>query len=195
MLSPTRDRLTHLSRFALAGLAAGLLAALPCAAAAELALSTATPYPVSDAAAGLERLRALAGQWRGESASGKQVLLDYEVAADGSVVIERFRTTEDGPEATMVTVYHQDGEELMLTHYCRAGNQPTMRARAVEGNRIRFELSRITNLAAPGAGHMRKAVFTFRDDGGLTTEWTWHEDGEDRFTEVIRAHRVPATER
>ena len=31
----------------------------------------------------------------------------------------------------MATLYHLDGDQLMLTHYCSAGNQPRMRAATV----------------------------------------------------------------
>jgi hypothetical protein len=33
----------------------------------------------------------------------------------------------------MVSAYHLDGEDLLLTHYCIANNQPTLRAQGVCG--------------------------------------------------------------
>jgi hypothetical protein len=61
--------------------------------------------------ASLERLKTLAGEW---------------VAA------------EDGDE--MVTVYHADGPDLVLTHYCLEGNQPRMRAKGAQGSRFDFRM-------------------------------------------------------
>ena len=32
-----------------------------------------------------------------------------------------------GTESEMINMYHLDGEDLVLTHYCAGGNQPRMR--------------------------------------------------------------------
>jgi hypothetical protein len=49
----------------------------------------------------------------------------------------------------MVTVYHQDGQDLRMTHYCSAKNQPRMKASSVspDGNVVSFEFVDATNLA------------------------------------------------
>ena len=38
-----------------------------------------------------------------------------------------------GTGHAMTTVYHLDGRDLVLTHYCMGGNQPRMRAKTTEG--------------------------------------------------------------
>lgn len=165
--------------------------------------ATARPTHAGDSRAeasarrAFERLTNLAGQWQGTSQSGKRVVIGYEVVADGSAVVERFAFGDDRADKddddTMVTVYHLDGDELMLTHYCMAGNQPTMRATKIDDEEVRFELSDITNRSAPGAGHMHRAVVRFQGPDRLRTAWTFREDGEDRFTEVIDAERIAQT--
>src|SRR5215471_20905571 len=75
-----------------------------------------------DASAALARLKGLAGEWNVESARGKGHS-QFQVIAGGSVVLERF--TEPGG-AEMLTAYHLDGDKLVLTHYCMAGNEPRM---------------------------------------------------------------------
>ncbi|MGD2115089.1 MAG: hypothetical protein PVG07_08550 [Acidobacteriota bacterium] len=160
-----------------------------------LAGQSAAKTPAAEA---FDDLKSLAGHWQGTSQKGKRVTIDYEVVADGSAVVERFGFVDDesGKGSTeteddvMLTVYHLDGEELMLTHYCMTGNQPTMRAEALGGDEVRFELSGVTNLATPEAGHMHRAVVRFQGPDRLSTAWTFREDGEDRFTEVIDAERV-----
>jgi len=34
---------------------------------------------------------------------------------------------EGGKPVEMTTLYYLDGDQVKLTHYCMAGNQPTMR--------------------------------------------------------------------
>ena len=55
------------------------------------------------------------------------VALRYRLIAADSVLVE---TDFPGTAKEMLTMYHRDGDQLMLTHYCRCGNQPRMRARA-----------------------------------------------------------------
>lgn len=86
-----------------------------------------------------------------------------------------------------------DGIALLLTHCCMAGNQPRMVAEAFSGEEVRFEFKNATGLASRAAGHMHRAIFTLQDDNTLTTSWTWRENGENAFTEVIKAILTSAT--
>ena len=96
-----------------------------------------------------------------------------------------------GSESEMVTIYHPDGDRLMMTHYCSAHNQPRMRSQSVstEIKNITFDLVDVTNLSAPDAGHMKKLVVTFADRDHFTQEWTWAQNGKER-TEVIKFERI-----
>ena len=92
--------------------------------------------------------------------------------------------TGAGAEAFVTTLYYVDGGEVKLTHYCIAGNQPTMRGTyAPETKTITFDLVSISNLKNPGDGHMHHAVYTFIDDDHLKTAWTFQKGQKDAFTE------------
>ena len=164
------------------------------------ALAIALPLPASagdtsPAQAAFDEIEALAGSWSATGMEGQPVRIDYQVVGNGSAVVEHFSFPEGDPGQTMVTVYHLDGDELVLTHYCMAGNQPTMRATSYGGGgseSVDFELSAITNLASPDAGHMHRARFEFGGRDRFSTRWTYRKDGEDAFTEVIEAERVAA---
>lgn len=146
----------------------------------------------SDAAGAFAALKGLEGTWQSTSASGEQGSLEYEVVAGGSAVVETFVSPQHGEENAMVTVYHLDGDDLVLTHYCMAGNQPTMRAAAIDGDEVRFELDHVSNLASPGAGHMARAVFRFQGPDRYTSAWTFRQGGEDAYTEVFEVERLSA---
>ncbi len=144
----------------------------------------------SPAAAGpLDSFRALAGTWEGTNSHGQAVKVTYETVAGGSAVLEHL-TMAEHPD--MVTLFHMDGESLILTHYCAMGNQPRMRATTVKPGEVRFDFVRATNLPDPAAGHMRAAVFTFKGPDRLSSAWTFREGGKDVFTETIEVQRVAA---
>jgi hypothetical protein len=127
---------------------------------------------------GFRRLRALAGAWRGHSSDGKEIYLTYEVTGKQSAVIERYRHFFKGKmmEDEMLTMYHLDGEDLTLTHYCTLGNQPRMRARIDDvavPQSIRFEYVGASNLPHPDALRMCGVTFEFLDDDHFRQTWYW----------------------
>ncbi len=143
----------------------------------------------SNAAAGFERLKALAGTWQVDGQMGK-AQATYEVVANGSTVIERF--TMDGMSSPMVTAYHLDGDKLELTHYCMAGNQPSMVAKGIEPatGEIVFDFASVSNLTDPNAKYMHNATYKLADNDHFTTAWTMYENGKPKFTETSRYTRV-----
>jgi catechol 2,3-dioxygenase-like lactoylglutathione lyase family enzyme len=148
------------------------------------------PPPAAEAArAAFDRLAALAGRWRVESSKGWSEEVTFELIARGSAVVQRTRFAAS-PEETMITVFHLDGDRLMLTHYCEARNQPRLVATEVTGDRLVFELLDATSLASRDQGHMDRAVYELGDDGGFTSRWTWYQGGEERWLEEIVHRRV-----
>ncbi|HEY6147317.1 MAG TPA: hypothetical protein VIZ69_06450 [Thermoanaerobaculia bacterium] len=171
-----------------------LLGAGPGAAAAPgpsaAGVRAATPSPAAQAA--FERFRAMEGSWEGRSTKGWQESISFKTIAGGSAVVE---TSFDAhPGETMLTVFHLDGEDLTLTHYCVAKNQPRLRATEIsaDGRTVAFTFAGGGNLADRNRGHMDRAVFRFEDADHVSSRWTWYQDGSERWLEEIRLERVPA---
>jgi hypothetical protein len=103
-------------------------------------------HQAPDSRAAMERLKTLVGKWesREQGRSGGQSVT-YTLTGRGSVLIE--------DAGGMMTAYHLDKDQLVLTHFCGAGNQPRMRIKAADANHIYFEMYDITNLANPQAYH------------------------------------------
>jgi hypothetical protein len=140
------------------------------------------PAKTSKMQAQFDRIKKLAGDWVMKGGDGT-VASSYRVSAAGSAVIE---TMLPGTEHEMVTVYTLDGDNLLLTHYCAAGNAPTMRATpGGPGNPIRFKFVKATNLATPAEGHMHDATLAFVDDDTIKTDWTFWENGKAAQTETF----------
>lgn len=147
-----------------------------------LALWTLPARADSQAAAGLEQLKAMAGDWEGQTPEGTRVHVSYQVISGGSAVME-IRAPEKEP--TMVTVFHLDGDSLMLTHYCSVGNQPRMSADAFRDGHLDFHFVDVTNLEEPSAGHMHGLSVRFEGPRKVTQVWTWMQDGKETSAEFV----------
>jgi hypothetical protein len=139
-----------------------------------------------DVTAAFGRLKTLVGEWQADTKMGK-ARLSYELIAGGTTLVEK----ETIGEMAMLTVYHLDGDRLLLTHYCMAGNQPRMQARAFNSGtgEIDFGFLDATNLK-PGAGHMHDAKIRIVNDRELMSHWTFFEKGQPKETEAFQYTRV-----
>ena len=81
-----------------------------------------------DATSAFEALKSMEGTWKGTvSADGeepRETTVTYRVSAAGHSVIQTFAP---GSPFEMFSVYHMDGDELLMTHYCAIGNAPKMK--------------------------------------------------------------------
>ncbi|MEO8432366.1 MAG: hypothetical protein ABI592_12715, partial [Acidobacteriota bacterium] len=140
---------------------------------------------VSPARSAWEKFRKLEGTWVGESTKGWRESVSFRMIAGGSALVE---TSFDAhPKETMLTVFHLDGEDLVLTHYCVAKNQPRLRATAFseDGATVTFTFDGGGNLADRNRGHMDQAVFRFESPRRVSTRWTWYQNGAEQWLEEI----------
>ena len=153
-----------------------------------MSLAGPSMAPMAKAVPEFNKIKSLVGEWQGQSQDGKSAKVSYTLVSDNSALMERLAISG---ESEMVTMYHPDGDHLMMTHYCSAHNQPRMRSEkaSAEIKSIVFDLVDVTNLSAPDAGHMKRLVLTFTDSNHFTQEWTWTEKGRDG-TVVIRFERM-----
>lgn len=134
-----------------------------------------------------DKVKSLAGNWEGKNSAGNPVHINYRLVSGGSAVME---TIDAAHDSQMITVYHLDGDHLMMTHYCMANNQPRMRANASnDPNAIKFTFVDVTNLSSPTAGHMYAHSIVWNDNFHVTQYWTWRQDGKDKV-ETFELQRV-----
>jgi hypothetical protein len=140
--------------------------------------AAAAPPAALDGKAAFARLKTLAGQWEGNitKPDGPPGAVRYELTAGGSVVKE---TQFPGTSHEMLTVYHLEGNDLVLTHYCATGNQPRMKMKTATEEEVVFEYA--------GAGvpqpaldtHMHAARHRFVGPDRIESEWTLHAKGQE----------------
>ncbi len=123
-------------------------------------------------------LASLVGEWQGKDPEGKPMAVSYQWTGGGTSLVE---TMTKAQTPVMMTMYHTDKGGLMLTHYCKLGNQPRMRADRPTGDAktLTFHFVDITNLAQPTDPHMHKVSFTFQDQDHFTQEWMLSKDGKE----------------
>ncbi len=111
------------------------------------------------AQAAFERLKGLAGEWRGrigDREKGPAATVLFRTTAADHTVME---TLFPGTAHEMVTMYHLEEGKLVLTHYCAAGNQPRMAlTKKSTAGRARLQFHRRREpLRAPRWPHARRA--------------------------------------
>lgn len=143
-----------------------------------VALHVRTAVGQSESEPGFDKLKSLVGEWKGISPDGSPVRLTYELSSGGSALVETLEPGGDHP--SMISVYHRDGNDLMMTHYCALQNQPRMRASVTDSKvkKIDFSFVDATNLSDPSAEHMHSLLVTFLDDDHIAQEWTLSKEGE-----------------
>ncbi|HYT20772.1 MAG TPA: hypothetical protein VEW05_11155 [Candidatus Polarisedimenticolia bacterium] len=147
--------------------------------------------PIPNSAAGngaeaFEKLKSLVGHWETDKTNMNKATLDLELTSGGTAVLEKFHMVDNGKPVEMTTLYYLDGDQVKLTHYCMAGNQPTMKGSyAPESKTMTFHLVSISNLKTPNDGHMHHAAYTFIDNDHFKTTWTFRKEQKDAFTEDV----------
>jgi hypothetical protein len=162
-----------------------LLAAATIAVAADT--TAATP---SDAQKSFDKLKTLAGSWAGpvttvpplaDMGTGTAVEVSLRVTSRGNALVHEMKgvgTTNDPTRNDHpVTMFYLDNAQLLLTHYCDAGNRPRMVARtSPDGKTVEFDFLDVSG--STQYGHMQHAVFTVIDANHHTEDWTFMMPGD-----------------
>jgi hypothetical protein len=127
-------------------------------------------------AADFERIKSLAGTWQAPGPDGSmQVASMIAVSSDGSVVRE---VMFPGAPHEMTNMYHLDGDAIVVTHYCAAGNQPRMRCPAAKGDVFVFTFADVTNLATPDTEFMSDLELIIIDASHVKQVWRSRKNGQ-----------------
>jgi hypothetical protein len=151
---------------------------------------------VSDTQKSFDQLKTLAGTWQAsvttdppmkEMGDGAVAQVSLRVTSRGNALVHEMYEPGKANDPTHydhpVTMLYMEGDRLLLTHYCDAGNRPRMAARhSSDGKTLEFDLLEVSGSTA--YGHMQHAVFTVIDSNHHTEDWTYMMPGD----KPIRAH-------
>ncbi|MEE8583802.1 MAG: hypothetical protein V3T83_03015 [Acidobacteriota bacterium] len=138
-------------------------------------------------------MKQLVGTWEGYGSreGDRKVFFKYRLTGRQSALVEDFYGN-GGAETGMSTVYHMDGQDLRLTHYCGARNQPRMKASSYDAQKgvVHFQFVDVTNLSEPNAYFTREVVLTWKDRDHIQLEFTGLQNGEEQASvySLTRVH-------
>ena len=150
-----------------------------------LSLSVAALSETRDgtALAALAQIRTLTGDWEGtfewtgaRSGAGN-MSATYSLTGNGSAVVEDL--TVDGVRS-MTSVYHLDGADLRMTHYCGAQNQPRLKAQKIDIARgaVDFAFVDATNLRSPDSPHVHGFEMRLLDSDHILLTFLFQSGGQ-----------------
>ncbi len=126
-----------------------------------------------------EKLKKMVGTWVEADKDGKptdKVVSVVRLTASGSAIHE---TLFPGDPMEMISIYHLDKDDVLMTHYCMLGNQPRMKADpATPPNKIKWNFVGGTNLDPAKDAHMHGSTVTILDDDHIQIEGEAWEDGK-----------------
>ncbi|OLB60511.1 MAG: hypothetical protein AUH96_13055 [Nitrospirae bacterium 13_2_20CM_2_61_4] len=157
---------------------------------ALLGCAVLTPGIVSaNESSPFDRLKILVGEWEGTNSAGP-VKVTYTLVAGGSALMERLQSANE-PE--MITMYSADGDRILITHYCSAGNQPQLKTQMMTGKaeKYTFTLVRVTGMKTQDEGHMVGLVLSFPDKNHLTQEWKYRNNKGKTSANLFQFKRKP----
>jgi len=146
--------------------------------------------PKSDAQKSFDLLKTLAGTWQGPVStepaqpnmgdrSFTQVTM--RVTSRGNALVHEMHepSVPDDPARYdhPLTMFYLDGDRLLLTHYCDAGNRPRMSGKvSPDSKKVEFDFVDLSG--GNQYGHMYHAVFTFIDADHHIEDWTYMLPGD-----------------
>jgi hypothetical protein len=138
-----------------------------------------------------DRMKELVGVWEGKTDMGKgmeKLTVIYELTSGGNAVVERFNV---GTPHEMVTVYHDYGGKLAMTHYCSLGNQPHMELSNPGEAGLKFILSeKMPGLVSSNETHMHALTIALDGKDSITETWTLYDKGVMKSHVEVKLSRV-----
>lgn len=134
---------------------------------------------VYDADSAFKFLKSLAGDWQRagghDHGNGSQASV-FKVSGAGSAVVE---TIFPGQPSEMITVYHRNGDDLLLTHYCALANAPVMKFEPTEKpGQIKFAFEGGTNFDPAVDMHVHEGTLQIKDADTLEVDFVAFANGK-----------------
>jgi hypothetical protein len=150
----------------------------------------------TDSQKSFTQLKTLAGNWQAsittdppqpQMGNGTISQVSIRVTSRGNALVHEVHEVGKPDDPTRydhpLTMFYLDGDRLLLTHYCDAGNRPRMMGKmSPDGKTLEFDFLDIAG--GTQYGHMHHAVFTMVDANHHTEDWTYMMPGD----KPLRAH-------
>ncbi len=147
------------------------------------AASGAPEAIVFDAASAMAFLTTTSGDWapagaaeHAEGARRTASVVTVKTKAAGSAVVHHYA---QGTPGEMETVFHMDGDKLLLTHYCALQNAPILRfEKTNKPGEIKFVFEGGTNFDSSVDAHLHESTFQVIDKNTVEQRSTVFTNGK-----------------
>jgi hypothetical protein len=115
----------------------------------------------SDAQKAFEKMKTLVGSWQG-TVMGMSINVTIRLTSSSTAILHE--ATGDGkrPPDHEITMFYVDGDRLLATHYCDAGNRPRWEGKmSPDGKTIEFSFLDVAG--GTQRGLLKRMVFTIID--------------------------------
>ena len=115
----------------------------------------------SGAKKAFEKMKTLAGSWQG-TVMNIPINFTIRAVSSGTAILHEGDTSAKGPPKHEITMFYLEGDRLLATHYCDAGNRARWEGKAsADGKAIDFSF---LDVAGPTrGGYLKDMVITITD--------------------------------
>lgn len=150
---------------------------------------------IYDAQSAMAFLTTLTGEWvaggaeheHGSATAANAGARSFKTKAAGSAVVQ---TTRAGTPGEMETIFHMDGDQLLLTHYCALQNAPVLRfVKSDKPGELKFVFQGGTNFDPKMDAHFHEGTYQIKDKDTLEQHFTVFSNGKPNPEGVTILHR------
>src|ERR1051325_3183237 len=132
--------------------------------------SNTTAVP-SDAQRVFDQMKTLAGTWQG-TIMGISINVTIRVTSSGTAILHEATTDGGRPPNQEITMFYVDGDRLLATHYCDAGNRSRLEGKMTPDGKT-IEFSFLDVVGSTRGGYLKGLVFTMIDATHHVAELTF----------------------
>jgi hypothetical protein len=148
--------------------------------AAPAKAATSPDKVVYDANSAFEFLKTLSGNWERaggahDHGSASHDVIFKNTAANSSVMETMF----PGEAMEMISIYHMDGKDLLMTHYCALQNAPILKfEKSDQPGEIKFVFHGGTNFDPKVDAHVHEGVMKIKDANTIESSFVGYANGK-----------------
>ena len=115
----------------------------------------------SDAKKAFEKMKTLSGSWQG-TVMDIPINFTIRAASSGTAILHEGDTSRGGPPKHEITMFYVEGDRLLATHYCDAGNRSRWEGKMPpDGKAIEFSFLDVSG--STRGGYLKDMVITMID--------------------------------
>ena len=130
-----------------------------------------TAAPPSDAQKAFEKMKALTGSWQG-TIMGISINVTIRLASSNTAILHEAHTGGGRPPDHEITMFYVDGDRLLATHFCDAGNRARFEGKMSPDGKM-SEFNFLDVAGSTKGGLVKRLVFTMIDANKHVIELTF----------------------